>query len=450
MNRAGKASPAVTVVGGGLAGCEAAWQLARRGVRVRLFEMKPEYFTPAHKLAGLAELVCSNSFRSDRQENAVGLLKEEMRRLGSLIIGCADQTALPAGQALAVDREQFSALVSQKIASHPLIEQVTEKVDRLPETISIIATGPLTDPVLAEEIKDRLGIAGLFFFDAAAPIVSSSSIDYEQAFFQSRYNHGSQDYLNCPLDEAQYDLFWQALVEARTADVHEFDKKLLFAGCLPIEEMARRGRDTMRFGPLKPVGLVDPRTGRQPFACVQLRRDNRAGSLFNLVGFQTRLAYPEQRRVFGLIPALAGAEFVRYGLMHRNTYLPSPGLLQPDYSVIGRPDLFFAGQITGVEGYVESAASGLVAGWQAALLALGRVDARRQEQLPSANTVIGALGAYISDPRVQPFQPMNANFGLLAEPAARIRHKKEKIALYIERSLAEIDSLKQPAPASGA
>ncbi len=439
MSKENRIDP-VTVVGAGLAGSEAAWQLAQRDVPVRLFDMKPLHFSPAHKLPGLAELVCSNSFRSGRLENAVGLLKEEMRRLDSLIISCADQTALPAGQALAVDREQFSLQVTQKIKNHPLIELHTERLRQLPKAPAIIATGPLTDQALATSIQQELGIDELFFFDAAAPLVSSDSIDYEAAFYQSRYDYGGQDYLNCPLDEKQYDEFWQALITAETAQVHEFDKKLLFAGCLPIEEMARRGKDTIRFGPLKPVGLVDPKTGQQPYACVQLRRDNRAGSLYNLVGFQTRLTYSAQKRVFSLIPALAQADFIRYGLMHRNTYLPSPGLLLPDYSVSSRPGLYFAGQITGVEGYVESAASGLLAGWQAALWAKGIEQEQRLASLPSAGTVIGALAAYISDARVKHFQPMNANFGLLDEPTIKIKQKKAKIDYYIERSLAEIDS----------
>jgi methylenetetrahydrofolate--tRNA-(uracil-5-)-methyltransferase len=427
----------VTVIGAGLAGCEAAWQLSLRSVPVRLIDMKPDASTPAHQLPTLAELVCSNSLRAARLENAVGLLKEEMRRLGSLIIACADATALPAGGALAVDRIHFSRLVTRLIEREPLIEYVSGRVDRIPTGgIVIIATGPLTDGVLFADIRTTLGIDTLHFFDAAAPIVTADSIDRSIVFAQSRYGRGGDDYLNCPLDADQYARFWQALVEAHLAPVHDFDRETIFEGCMPIETMARRGRDTLRFGPLKPVGLLDPRTGRQPFACVQLRQDNRAGSLYNLVGFQTRLTFAEQRRVFGLIPGLEQAEFVRYGVMHRNTYLPSPQLLAADYSLRSRPDLFFAGQITGVEGYVESASSGLLAGRGAAHRA-GACPAA----LPTPRSVIGALACYVSDSQVKHFQPMNANFGLLAAPEGQIRRREQRVQALIGQSLNEIDSL---------
>lgn len=437
----------VRVIGAGLAGCEAAWQLAAHGVPVRLSDMKPEETTPAHHLPTLAELVCSNSLRAARLENAVGLLKEEMRRLGSLILNCADRAAIPAGGALAVDREQFSALVTELIDAHPLIERVCERIDHLPDQgICLVATGPLTDGRLADDLQKRLSVDSLFFFDAAAPIVSADSIDRSIAFSQSRYNRGGADYLNCPMDETQYRHFWQALTTAQTADIHDFDRKLLFEGCMPIEEMARRGPDTIRFGPLKPVGLTDPHTGRRPYACVQLRQDNRAGSLYNIVGFQTRLTFPEQARVFRLIPGLEQAVFLRYGVMHRNTYLPSPRVLTAGYRARSNPTLYFAGQMTGVEGYVESAASGLVAGRQAALQALGLPDELRLASLPSDRTVIGALTAYVSDERVNPFQPMNANFGLLAEPEQPVSGKEEKIRHYIARSLRETDRIAAASP----
>ncbi len=433
----------VQVVGAGLAGCEAAWQLACRDVPVTLTEMKPVQMSPAHHLPTLSELVCSNSLRAARLENAVGLLKEEMRRLGSLIIDCADQSALPAGGALAVDREQFSRLVTQRIDAHPLISRVCARADAIPDDeLVIVATGPLTDSALFDAINSALGTTPLHFFDAAAPIVEAGSVDMSIAFRQSRYGRGGDDYINCPLDEAEYDAFWQALTSARTADVHDFDRRQIFEGCMPIEIMAARGRDTIRFGPLKPVGLTDPRTGREPYACVQLRQDNHAASLYNLVGFQTRLAFPEQQRVFRLIPGLEQAVFVRYGVMHRNTYLPSPQVLDADYSVRQREGLYFAGQITGVEGYVESAASGLVAGWQAALQYSGLSRPERLARLPGNQTVIGSLGDYISDERIRHFQPMNANFGLVADLEEKGRIKKEvRLRLMIERSLARIDQL---------
>ena len=434
----------VVVVGAGLAGCEAAWQLARNGVPVELFEMKPDQYSPAHKLPGFAELVCSNSLRAARLENAVGLLKEEMRRLGSLIIRCADQTALPAGGALAVDRDLFSDAVTGAIKKNSLINVNTRRVDSIPdEGIVIVATGPLTEGGLFEDIRKKLGIGTLHFFDAAAPIIQADSIDSTLVFRQSRYGRGGDDYLNCPMKKDEYECFWEALVNADRVELPDFEKEIVFEGCMPLETLARRGRDTIRFGPLKPVGLIDPRTGREPYACVQLRQDNRAGSLFNLVGFQTRLRFGEQQRVFRLIPGLEKAEFVRYGVMHRNTFLPSPQVLLPDYSARLRRNLYFAGQITGVEGYVESAGSGLIAGWQAANQALGTGLAERMALLPSNQTVIGAMSSYISDPAVRAFQPMNANFGLVAPLEQQIRKKEERLQSTIQRSLAEIENLAQ-------
>ncbi|NLW12107.1 MAG: methylenetetrahydrofolate--tRNA-(uracil(54)-C(5))-methyltransferase (FADH(2)-oxidizing) TrmFO, partial [Clostridiaceae bacterium] len=385
------------VAGAGLAGCEAAWQLASAGVSVKLIEMKPHQLTPAHHHPMFAELVCSNSLRAARLENAVGLLKEEMRRLGSLIVSCADQTAVPAGGALAVDREAFSQAVTDKIKNHPLIEIVDRRIDKLPEQgLTIIATGPLTEGDLFTDIQSFLGEDTLHFFDAAAPIVTAESIDNSIAFRQSRYDRGGADYINCPFNEEEYQRFYDALITAELADVHDFDREIVFEGCMPIETMAKRGRDTIRFGPLKPVGLRDPRTGREPYACVQLRQDDQAASLYNIVGFQTRLKYPEQRRVFSMIPGLENAEFARLGVMHRNTFINSPTSLNSDYSARKRSDLYFAGQMTGVEGYVESAASGLLAGWQAALQAQGITTEDRMKLLPDRHTVIGAMAQYIS------------------------------------------------------
>lgn len=429
----------VTVIGGGLAGCEAAWQLALAGNPVTLLEMKPDQMTAAHRSRDLAELVCSNSLRSARLENAVGLLKEEMRRLDSLIMACADATSVPAGGSLAVDRELFGAAVTASIEKQPLITLKRQKIDKIiNEGIVIIATGPLTPDELADDIKHRLGIRTLNFFDAAAPIIFADSIDMEKVFRQSRYDRGSADYLNCPLDRPQYEQFWNELVRAEQAKVADFDELPVFEGCLPLEVMARRGPDTIRFGPLKPVGLKDPHTGQAPYACVQLRQDNRAASLYNLVGFQTRLRQAEQERVFRLIPGLENAEFARYGVMHRNTYLPSPQILDEDYSVRGRENLYFAGQITGVEGYVESAASGLLAGRQAALACAGVPRPSRLARVPSARTVIGSMARYISDRNISDFQPMNANFGLIEPLEVKIRNKQERLRALAARSLAEI------------
>ena len=358
------------VIGAGLAGCEAAWQIAQRGVPVTLHEMKPHAFTPAHHSAGFAELVCSNSLRSDQLTNAVGLLKEEMRQLGSLILKAADATRVPAGGALAVDREKFSDYVTQAVRSHPLIEVVLREADELPQTNAVIATGPLTSDKLAEKIAALPGLQTLNFYDAAAPIVSGESLDMTKVFRQGRYGRGD-DYLNCPMNREEYEAFYQALLTAEKADVHGFDGTQVFEGCMPIEVMAARGEMVMAFGPMKPVGLVDPRTGREPYAAVQLRAENGAGTMYNLVGFQTRLKWGEQKRVFSMIPGLENAEFLRYGVMHRNTFLHSPGFLNAQYGMIGRPGLYFAGQMTGVEGYVESASSGLVAGISLARRMLG-------------------------------------------------------------------------------
>jgi methylenetetrahydrofolate--tRNA-(uracil-5-)-methyltransferase len=429
--------PRAVVVGAGLAGCEAAYQLARHGVPVLLLEMKPGRRTPAHHADTFAELVCSNSLRSDRLENAVGLLKQEMRTFGSLILAAADHCRVPAGGALAVDREGFTETVTRALRAQPRVEIREAFVESIPGGPCIVATGPLTEGPLAEDIARFLGSGSLHFFDAAAPIVSADSIDRSIAFRASRYGKGGDDYLNCPMDEAEYLAFHQALVEAETADIHDFDKGAVFEGCMPIETMAGRGVDTIRFGPLKPVGLVDPRTGRTPYAVVQLRQDDAAGSLYNLVGFQTRLRQKEQVRVLRMIPGLAQAEFQRFGAMHRNTYLPSPGRLAADYSATGpllpvpRPTLYFAGQMTGVEGYVESASSGLLAGVNLARRLLGR-----EPFLPPASTVIGALSAYVSDERVRSFDPMNANFGLVRAPEGRFRKKEDKVRATLEASLA--------------
>lgn len=427
----------VTVIGAGLAGCEAAWQLAKAGVPVVIKEMKPVKYTDAHHLPTYAELVCSNSLRSNQIENGVGLLKEELRRLGSLILECADRTSVPAGGALAVDRDEFSLLVTRRINENPLIRVEPEEVKTLPrEGVVIVATGPLTQGGLFADIADQLGQKTLHFFDAAAPIVMADSIDRSIVFAMSRYGKGGDDYLNCPMNKEEYDAFWEALVSAELADVKDFDKETVFEGCMPIESMAKRGKDTIRFGPLKPVGLVDPRTGKEPYACVQLRQDDRSASMYNIVGFQTRLRFPEQKRVFQMIPGLENAEFSRMGVMHRNTYLDSPKILDARYALRKDPRIFFAGQMTGVEGYVESAGSGFVSGLYAAAKIRGH-------ELPFAfsdSTMLGAMAAYISDENVKTFTPMNANFGLIAPLGYKIRNKKEKYLAYAERSLQEIDA----------
>jgi len=412
----------ITVIGAGLAGSEAAWQAASLGARVRLVEMRPEVNTPAHSTSRFAELVCSNSLGSDREGTASGLLKEELRALGSVIMRCADATRVPAGQALAVDRALFAAGVTEEIASVPQIEIVREEARHIPDGgIVVIATGPLTSPALAADIARFLGDEHLHFFDAAAPIVDGASIDFEVAFWASRYDKGDADYVNCPMNQAEYDSFWQALVSAEVTEMHEFESMRLFEACMPVEELARRGRDTLRFGPAKPVGLIDPRTGKRPYAAVQLRRENAPGSLFNIVGFQTRLTRPEQRRVFRMIPGLAQAEFARYGMMHRNTYINGPAHLAPTFSLKSVPRVFFAGQITGVEGYLESTASGLVAGINAARMAQGA----EQIVFPS-QTAIGALCSHVSTPAAGTYQPMNISFGLLPAPGNHVRRAERR------------------------
>ncbi len=433
----------VNVYGAGLAGCEAAWQIAQRGVQVRLYEMKPEKYTPAHHREGFAELVCSNSLRSDSVTNAVGLLKEEMRRLGSLIMTAAENTKVPAGSALAVDRELFSDFITEKIKNHPLIEVIpAEMRDIAEDEITVVATGPLTSDAMAEYIEHTLGCSGLHFFDAAAPIVDFSSIDMDVAFFASRYDKGDADYINCPMTREQYDAFYRELIGAREAEIKEFDreeqKKLnVFEGCMPVEVMARRGYDTLCYGPLKPVGLVDPRTNRESFAVVQLRKENVEGTMYNIVGFQTHLAFPEQRRVFRMIPGLENAEFLRYGIMHRNTYLNSPGLLKNDYSMINNPNIFFAGQMTGVEGYIESAGSGLVAGINAAMRALEEEGVTFPDE-----SMLGSMANYVERGSTGKFVPMNANFGIVKPLGYKVKGgksaKNEEIAA---RALAAIDTL---------
>ena len=426
----------VKVVGAGLAGSEAAWQLAQRGVDVTLYEMKPDKMTPAHHTANFAELVCSNSLRGDRLENAVGLLKEELRRCGSLIMQCADGTRVEAGGCLAVDRDGFSAMVTEKIRNHPRITVISREVTAVPDAPVIIASGPLASDALSQAIGDYFGTGYLHFFDAAAPLVTAESIDMEKAWWQSRYNRGTPDYINCALDREQYDAFLRELVSAEEAQVHGFEDKNVFEGCMPVEVMGRRGYDTLRFGPMKPVGLTDPRTGREPYAVVQLRQDNAAKSVFNLVGFQTHLKFGEQKRVFSMIPALKNAEFVRYGVMHQNTFLQSPRLLDRYYADRRNPMVAFAGQMTGVEGYVESTASGYLA----AVAMAAKVQGREIPDFPKT-TAIGALGLYVSDPAIENFQPMNVNFSIISPLDVRIRKKSEKNLAIANRALEAIDAL---------
>lgn len=412
--------PSVTVVGAGLAGCEAAWQCARMGARVTLYEMKPVKKSPAHKSDLFCELVCSNSFRAEGLQNAIGLLKEELLRMGSLVMEAATATRVPAGGALAVDREAFAQFVTDKIRNHPNITVVEKEITSLTfEEPAIIAAGPLASEPLAQEIAQQFG-EGLSFFDAAAPIVTADSIDMSRAYLASRYDKGTPDYINCPMYDEEYDAFYQALVSAQTTQLHGFENDKVFEGCMPVEVIASRGYETLLFGPLKPVGLLDPHTGKLPKAVVQLRKDNSAASLYNMVGFQTHLTWPEQRRVFGMIPGLENAEFVRYGVMHRNTFLNSPKLLTPTYRLRNREGLYFAGQITGVEGYLESASSGFVAG----------LNAVAEDKLVfPKETAIGALAHYVSDPSITDFQPMNVNFGLLPPSEGRIKKKERKAAL---------------------
>lgn len=437
----------INVIGAGLAGCEAAWQAVRAGVSVRLYEMKPNKFTPAHRSQGFAELVCSNSLRAASLTNAVGLLKEEMRRCGSLIMEAADATVVPAGGALAVDREKFSAYITEKIRSRPEIEVIEEECDGIPEEgVTVIATGPLTSEPMTAFIES-LGCKKLHFYDAAAPIVSFESVDLSRAFFASRYGKGDADYINCPMTREEYEAFYRELIAAEEAPLHDFDREAqenakeltVFEGCMPVEVMARRGVDTLRYGPLKPVGITDPATGKEPYAVVQLRKENVEGSMYNLVGFQTHLTYAEQKRVFSMIPGLGNAEFLRYGTMHRNTYLDSPGFLTDTYAVETRPELFFAGQMTGVEGYVESAGSGLVAGLNAARAALGL-----EKVVFPCETVLGAMAAYVSRGGIGRFTPMNANFGIVPPLGYRVKGgktaKNEALSARALEALAGMDA----------
>ena len=428
----------VTVIGAGLAGSEAAWQLAQRGIQVNLIEMRPVKSGPAHHTDNFAELVCSNSLRGDRLENAVGLLKEELRRLDSIIMQCAEATRVEAGGALAVDRHGFARMVTEKIKNHPNLTVSHAEVTEVPEGPVIIATGPLTSDAMTEAIGRYFGNEEqLHFFDAAAPLVTYESIDMNEAWWQSRYDRGNADYINCAMNQEQYDAFLEELIHAEEAEVHGFEDKNVFEGCMPVEVMGRRGYDTLRFGPLKPVGLKDPKTGKEPYAVVQLRQDNAAKSVFNLVGFQTHLKFGEQKRVFSMIPALRNAEFVRYGVMHRNTFLQSPKLLDRFYADRRNPLVAFAGQMTGVEGYVESAASG----WLAAVAMAAKVKGEEPVEFPK-ETAIGALGLYVSDERITDFQPMNVNFSIIAPLEKRIRKKAEKNLAIAQRSLAIIDELK--------
>ena len=429
----------VIVIGAGLAGSECAWQLAQRGVHVTLREMKPEKKTPAHLTDNFAELCCSNSLRSDQLENAVGLLKEEMRRLDSLILTCADATRVEAGGALAVDRHGFAQMVTERIKNHPNITVVPGEVTDIPEGEVIIASGPLTSDALAERLQVLLGEdSDLHFYDAAAPLVSAESVDMDKAWFGSRYDKGGLDYVNCPMNQEEYDAFWQALTTAQEAEVHGFEDSQVFEGCMPVEVMARRGHDTLLYGPLKSRGLDAPRTGRWPYAVVQLRRDNADGTVYNLVGFQTHLRFPEQKRVFSMIPALHDAEFLRYGVMHRNTFLNSPKLLDRYYRLKAEPRISFAGQMTGVEGYVESAASGFLVGVETArrLRGMEPIDFPRE-------TAIGALGLYVSNQSITQFQPMNINFGIIPPLDHRVKGKRNKNAELSQRSLAIIDQIKE-------
>ncbi|MBE6825642.1 MAG: methylenetetrahydrofolate--tRNA-(uracil(54)-C(5))-methyltransferase (FADH(2)-oxidizing) TrmFO [Ruminococcus sp.] len=430
------------VIGGGLAGCEAAWQLAGAGIAVTLYEMKPHRYSPAHHHEGLAELVCSNSLKASRLGSAGGLLKTEMEMQGSLLVRCAKACAVAAGGALAVDREQFSAMVTQEITSHPLITVIREELTALPERNAVIATGPLTSDALAAQIEQLCG-SRLSFFDAAAPVVAADSLDQSLVFAQSRYDRGDADYLNCPMNKEEYEAFWEALVHAEKAPLHEHDKDAfrVYEGCMPVEVLASRGIDTLRYGPLKPVGLRDPRTDRRPYAAVQLRRENKEGTMFNLVGFQTNLKFGEQKRVFGMIPGLQNAEFLRYGVMHRNFFLDSPRLLDADYSLRGSENLFFAGQMTGVEGYMESAASGIIAGKSLAR----RLQGKMPYILPKG-TMMGALADYVSGGCTAEFQPMGANMGLLPPLTERVRDKQlrylrvaEQAVSVLEKALAELE-----------
>ena len=426
-----------TVIGAGLAGCEAAWQLAENNVMVTLYEMRPYKMTPAHQTGNLSELVCSNSLRADRLENAVGLLKEEMRQLKSLIIQVADETKVPAGGALAVDRESFSLFITNRIEQHPNINVVREEIIDIPEDIPvIIATGPLSSPAISEKISKLINQDHLYFYDAAAPIVTYESLNQDKIYKASRYGKGDDDYINCPMNKEEYLAFYHALVQAEEAPMNNFEDQKVFEGCIPIETMAKRGEDTMRFGPLKPVGLPDPRTGRDPYAVIQLRQDDTKGTLYNIVGFQTHLKFGEQKKVFSMIPGLENAEFARYGVMHRNTFIQSPKLLDRYYRLKSNTNIFFAGQITGVEGYVESASSGLMAGLNLARILNGKTPLDFTDE-----TAIGALSHYVSNAATRDFQPMNVNYGIMAPLKIRIRNKQEKNKLISERALNTLKSI---------
>ncbi|WP_411334984.1 FADH(2)-oxidizing methylenetetrahydrofolate--tRNA-(uracil(54)-C(5))-methyltransferase TrmFO [Metabacillus indicus] len=426
----------VNVIGAGLAGSEAAWQLASRGISVNLYEMRPVKQTPAHHTDKFAELVCSNSLRANGLTNAVGVLKEEMRMFDSVIIKSADDCAVPAGGALAVDRHEFAGLVTERVKGHPNVTVITDEVTEIPAGPTIIATGPLTSKALSEQLKQLTGEEYLYFYDAAAPILEKDSIDMDKVYLKSRYDKGEAAYLNCPMTEEEFDHFYDALVEAETVPLKEFEKEIFFEGCMPIEVMAKRGKKTMLFGPMKPVGLEDPKTGKRPYAVVQLRQDDAAGTLYNIVGFQTHLKWGPQKEVLKLIPGLENAEIVRYGVMHRNTFINSPKMLKPTYQYKEREDLFFAGQMTGVEGYVESAASGLLAGINAAKYVLG------EELLVLPHeTAMGSMARYITTANPDNFQPMNANFGIFAELPERIRNKKERYEKYANRALETIQKI---------
>lgn len=426
----------VNVIGAGLAGSEAAWQLAKRGIQVKLYEMRPVKQTPAHHTDKFAELVCSNSLRANSLTNAVGVLKEEMRILDSAIIAAADECSVPAGGALAVDRHEFAANVTERVKNHPNVTVINEEVTSIPEGPTIIATGPLTSEALSEQLRRLTGEDYLYFYDAAAPIVEKDSLDMDKVYLKSRYDKGEAAYLNCPMTEEEFDRFYDALVSAETVPLKEFEKEIFFEGCMPIEVMAKRGKKTMLFGPMKPVGLEDPKTGKRPYAVVQLRQDDAAGTLYNIVGFQTHLKWGDQKEVLRLIPGLEQAEIVRYGVMHRNTFINSPSLLKPTYQFKQRDDLFFAGQMTGVEGYVESAASGLVAGINAAHLIMGK------ELVEFSNeTAIGSMAHYITETNKKNFQPMNANFGLLKDLGVKIKNKQERNEQYALRALETIRNI---------
>lgn len=430
----------INVIGAGLAGSEAAWQIAKRGLKVRLYEMRPEKKTPAHHTQNFAELVCTNSLRANQLTNGAGLLKEEMRRLDSIIMEAADAHNVPAGGALAVDRETFSSAITEKLTNHPNVEVIREELTAIPEGLTVIATGPLTSDPLAQAIKRLTDDEGLYFYDAAAPIVEKSSLDMDKIYLKSRYDKGEAAYLNCPMTEEEFYNFYHELINAEMAELHDFEDQKFFEGCMPIEQMASRGEKTMLFGPLKPVGLEDPKTGKEPFAVVQLRQDNAAGNLYTLVGFQTHLKWGEQKRVFSMIPGLENAQFVRYGVMHRNTYLRSPEFLNATYQTKKRSDLLFAGQMTGVEGYVESAASGLYAGINAALIAQGKEPVIFPEE-----TMMGAMAHYITHASPKHFQPINANFGIIPRLEKRIREKRERNLALSQRALTVLEEFKTTA-----